>query len=93
VTLETVRLVREELGVNINLGISNVSFGLPDRQIINQTFVAMAIAAGMTCVIADPTSLCAAIRAADLLLGCDEFAMRYLSHYRAQQRPLVTSIG
>jgi 5-methyltetrahydrofolate--homocysteine methyltransferase len=86
VTLEAVRLVRERLGVNVNLGVSNVSFGLPDRPVINQAFVTAAIAAGMTCLIADPASLCAAIRATDLLLGRDEFAERYISHYRATRK-------
>jgi 5-methyltetrahydrofolate--homocysteine methyltransferase len=86
VTLETVRLVRERLGVNVNLGGSNVSFGLPDRRVINQAFVAMAIAAGMTCVIADPAQVCGAVRAADLLLGRDEYASRYISHYRTTQK-------
>ena len=85
VVLEAVRLVREKLGVNITLGASNVSFGLPDRQVLNQTFVAMAIAAGMNCVIADPSSLCATVRAADLIMGRDEFATRYISYYRANQ--------
>ncbi len=86
VTLETIRLVRENLGVNVNLGASNVSFGLPNRQIINQSYIVMTIIAGMTCVIADPASLCAPIRAADLLLGRDEYAARYISHYRATRK-------
>jgi 5-methyltetrahydrofolate--homocysteine methyltransferase len=86
ITLETVRLVRERLGVNVNLGVSNVSFGLPDRQLINQTFLAMALTAGMNCAILDPASMCSTVRAADLLLGHDEYAMRYISHYRKMQR-------
>ncbi len=86
VTLEAIRLVRENLGVNVNLGASNVSFGLPNRQIINQSYIVMAILTGMTCVIADPAGLCAPIRAADLLLGRDEYAARYISHYRATRK-------
>ena len=86
VTLETVRLVREKLGVNIILGASNVSFGLPDRQLINQTFLAMAIAAGMSCAILDPASMCGPVRASDLLLGHDEYASRYIAHYRRTQK-------
>lgn len=83
VVLKAVRLIREKLGVNVNLGASNISFGLPNRQVLNQTFVAMAIAAGMNCVIADPASLCVTVRAADLIMGRDEFAARYISYYRS----------
>lgn len=86
VTLETVRLVRETLGVNVNLGVSNVSFGLPDRQLLNQNFLAMALAVGMTCAILDPASMCATVRACDLLLGHDEYAARYISYYRRSQK-------
>lgn len=82
VVLETVRLVREKLGLNVNLGASNVSFGLPDRHVLNQSFVAMAIAAEMNCVIADPASLCFNVRAADLIMGWDEYSARYISYYR-----------
>jgi 5-methyltetrahydrofolate--homocysteine methyltransferase len=91
VTLETVRRVREQLGLNVNLGVSNVSFGLPDRPLINQTFLAMAIAAGMNCAIVDPTSMCSTVRAADLLLGHDEYATRYISHYRKTQKAAAVS--
>lgn len=82
VVLEAVRLVRENLGLNVSLGASNVSFGLPDRHVLNQSFVAMAIAAGMNCVIADPASLCFNVRAADLIMGRDEYSARYISYYR-----------
>ena len=63
VTLETIRLLRQEFGVNINLGASNVSFGLPDRHTINQAFLALAIGQGATCMITDPMKLTAIIRA------------------------------
>lgn len=87
VTLEAMRRVREELGVNLTLGCSNVSFGLPDRVALNATFLAMALAAGLTCAIVDPTrpEVMAAIRASDLLLGQDGFAMHYIAHYRSRQ--------
>ena len=49
VTLETISKVKEQLGVNQTLGASNISFGLPDRMLLNQTFLAIAIAAGLTC--------------------------------------------
>ena len=85
VTLETIRLVREKLGVNINLGASNVSFGMPDRHTINQAFLALAMGAGATCAITHPGKLAPIIRAADLLLGRDEYGMRYISYWRTHQ--------
>ncbi len=85
ITLQTIELLRGEFGVNINLGASNVSFGLPDRLAVNQTFLAMAIQAGATCSITDPIKLGATIRAADLLLGRDDFAVRYLKYFRSTE--------
>ncbi len=89
VTLETIRLIREKLGVNVNLGASNVSFGLPDRLTVNMAFMALAIGAGASCVISDPLKLTGIIRAADLLLGRDEYAARYLKYYRQSQALLA----
>ncbi len=57
VTFQTIELVREEFGVNINIGASNISFGLPERHTINQAFLSLAIAAGATCAITDPMKL------------------------------------
>jgi 5-methyltetrahydrofolate--homocysteine methyltransferase len=85
ITLQTIELLRKDLGVNINLGASNVSFGLPDRPSVNQAFLAMTIQAGTTCAITDPIKLGSAIRAADLLLGKDEYAMRYIKYFRATE--------
>ena len=82
VTLLTIARVREALGVNVNLGASNASFGLPDRHTINQAFLSLAIAAGATCAITDPMKLSMTIRAVDLLRGRDEYAGRYIKHYR-----------
>ena len=81
-TLATIRLVREKLGVNINLGASNVSFGLPDRQTINQAFLALSFSAGATCVITDPGKLAGTILACDLLFGRDPYGKRFLIHVR-----------
>ncbi len=85
VTLQTIELLRANLGVNVNLGASNVSFGLPDRPSINQAFLAMTIQAGATCAITDPVKLGVAIRASDLLLGRDDFSMRYIKYFRATE--------
>ena len=86
ITIQTIELLRREFGVNINLGASNVSFGLPDRHTANQVFLAMSIAAGATCSITDPIKLGQTIRAADLLLGKDDFAMRYIKYFRGAEK-------
>jgi len=82
VTLQTIELLRKNFGVNVNLGASNVSFGLPDRLTVNQAFLALAIQAGVTCSITDPLKLGATVKAADLLLGRDDYAMRYIKYFR-----------
>jgi 5-methyltetrahydrofolate--homocysteine methyltransferase len=85
VTLTTIELVRREFGVNINLGASNVSFGLPDRHTVNQAFLALGASAGASCVITNPEKLTPIIRAADLLLGRDAFAARFIKDFRKRQ--------
>lgn len=87
VTLEAIHLVRRELGVNMTLGASNVSFGLPERKVINAAYLAMVLAAGVNCPIVDPTvpEIAKVILASDLLLGKDEYGMSYLRAYRARQ--------
>ncbi len=82
VTLKAIELVRRELGVNVNLGASNVSFGFPDRQVINQAFLALAFAAGASCVITDPARLAATVLACDLLMGRDVYGRRYILNAR-----------
>jgi 5-methyltetrahydrofolate--homocysteine methyltransferase len=89
VTLRTVELVREKLGANINLGASNVSFGLPDRPIVNMAFLALVMGAGATCAITDPMKITSFIRATDLLLGRDDYGMRYIRYYRQMQALLA----
>ena len=85
-TLEAIRMVKEELGVNLALGASNVSFGLPDRETINGAFLAMAIMRGLNCPIVDAAKVAHYIQAADLALGRDEYAMRYLKAYRKRKK-------
>ncbi|CAG1773157.1 partial 5-methyltetrahydrofolate--homocysteine methyltransferase, partial [uncultured bacterium] len=88
VTLDTMQLVRQELGVNLSLGASNVSFGLPDRRTINAAYLALGMARGLTAAITDPTlpELRNMVRACDLLMGHDEYAMRWIKAYRAAQK-------
>jgi 5-methyltetrahydrofolate--homocysteine methyltransferase len=86
ITLQTIDLLRKEFGVNINLGASNVSFGLPDRLTVNQAFLTLAIQMGATCSITDPSKLGGIVKAADLLLGRDANSMRYLKYFRAAEK-------
>ena len=81
-----VRRVREELGVNTVCGASNVSFGLPERGVLNATFLAMAITAGMTCAITNPLEehIRKAILAADVLMGVDENCEAWLRAQRME---------
>lgn len=89
VTLETIRLVHEKLGANVNLGASNVSHGMPERPVINMAFLALAMGVGATCAITDPAKMTGVIRASDLLLGRDEYGMRYIKAYRQAQALLA----
>jgi len=86
VTLETIRRVHDTFGVNQTLGASNVSFGLPERDVLNWAFLAMAIAAGVTCPVVNVKRARPAVLAVDLLLGRDEYAMRYIKAYRQRQQ-------
>jgi len=88
VTLETIRLIRDELGVNLCCGASNIGFGLPDRAALGAAFLPMAMAGGLTSAIADAMNpvIRDAVLAADLLLGRDEYAGRWLAHFRNKQK-------
>jgi 5-methyltetrahydrofolate--homocysteine methyltransferase len=93
VTLATIERVRSEFGVNINLGASNVSFGLPDRHTVNQAFLALGAGVGASCVITNPEKLTPIIRASDLLLGRDPFAGRFIRDFRKRQALGLVSDG
>jgi 5-methyltetrahydrofolate--homocysteine methyltransferase len=86
-TLETIALLREKLGVNLTLGASNVSFGMPDRGGIGAAFLSMAIAAGLTSAIMDARSsqLVQAVKAADLLTNRDPWGAAWIAAHRARQ--------
>jgi 5-methyltetrahydrofolate--homocysteine methyltransferase len=86
ITLETIRLIRAELGVNMSLGASNVSFGLPERHALNAAFLPMAMEAGLTSAIMSTAPVVVeSVRAADLLLGHDEWGMRWIAAHRARK--------
>ena len=84
--IEAIRQIKAELGVNLTLAASNVSFGLPDRVLLNNAFVAMVIAAGVTCLIVDVAKVRPIILAADLVLAKDKRARRYIEAYRQRQK-------
>jgi len=86
ITLETMRLIRDRLGNNMICGASNVSFGLPDRATVNAAFLPLAMHAGLTCAITNPLvpEVRRAVLAGDLLLGHDEYAMRWIANFRAE---------
>jgi 5-methyltetrahydrofolate--homocysteine methyltransferase len=87
-TLETTERIVKEFGVNITMGASNVSFGLPDRMYINAAFIAMAIHAGLTCPITNPlvAELTTAVLAADMALGRDEWGTRWIEAFRSREK-------
>ena len=86
-TMETIAALREEFGVNMTLGASNVSFGMPDRHAIGAAFLPMAITAGLTSAIMDARSpqIVRAVKAADLLLDRDAWGAAWIAAHRAQQ--------
>ncbi len=88
VTLQTMKMIREELGVNMICGAGNISFGLPDRAPLTAAFLSMGMVNGLTCAIADPTNpiIMQAVKASDVLLGKDEYAVNWIAEYRAQQK-------
>ncbi len=88
VAMQTAEKVVAEFGVNITMGASNISFGLPDRKFVNATFIAMAIHAGLTCPITNPLEpeVSIAIKAADLSMGRDEYGMAWIQAFRQRQK-------
>ena len=85
--LETLHLLRDELGVNTTCGASNTSFGLPGRHVLGAAFLSVAQSHGLTSAIMDARSLhCVeAVRAGDFLLGRDEWGARWIAAHRAKQ--------
>jgi 5-methyltetrahydrofolate--homocysteine methyltransferase len=85
--LETLRLLREELGVNTTCGASNTSFGLPGRHTLSAAFLSVAQSHGLTSAIMDARApqCVEAVRAGDFLLGRDEWGARWIAAHRAKQ--------
>ena len=86
-TLETIAMIHQEFGLNMTLGASNVSFGMPDRESIGATFLPMAMKSGLTSAIMDARSpqLVRAVRATDLLLDRDPWGATWIASHRARQ--------
>lgn len=93
IALRTTELLVQEFGVNVSMGASNISFGMPDRRYINATFIAMAIHAGLTCPITNPLvpEVAIAILAADLCMGRDEYGIRWIQAYRRRAKEAASA--
>jgi 5-methyltetrahydrofolate--homocysteine methyltransferase len=89
-TLETLALIKAEFGVNTTIGASNLSFGMPDRHAITAAFLPLAAAHGLTSAIMDARTpqVVTAARAADLLLGRDDWGSAWISAFRAKRQPV-----
>jgi 5-methyltetrahydrofolate--homocysteine methyltransferase len=88
VALGTIKLIKEKLGLNTTLAVSNMSFGLPDRELLNNAFVAACVAAGVSCIIVDAKKIRPAVLAADLVMAHDKYARRYVENFRQRQQEL-----
>jgi 5-methyltetrahydrofolate--homocysteine methyltransferase len=86
-TLETIYLIKEKYGLNMSIGASNVSFGLPNRHALNAAFMPMAMSMGLTSAIMDGRTpeVVQAVRAADLLLGLDQWGANWITSFRANK--------
>jgi len=83
--IKAISQVQAELGVNQTIGASNVSFGMPDRDLLNSAFIALVLNAGVNCLITNVAKMRPMILAVDLVLGRDKRGMRYVRAYRQRQ--------
>ena len=95
VTLETLRKIRDELGGKSVLGVSNISFGLPQREIINGAFFTMAMESGLSAAIINPNSeaMMRAYYSFNALMNLDPQCSQYISIYSGQTAGLGQTIG
>ena len=91
-TLEAVRFVRQELGLPTILGISNISFGLPERSLINATFLSMSMAAGLDAAIMNPGDprMMETVRAASVLTVRDRNSKDFIAVHQAKKKRKVS---
>ena len=94
-TIDTIAMIKAEFGVNMTLGASNVSFGMPDRHSIAATFLPIAISHGLTSAIMDARSpqIVRAVKAADLVLNRDEWGASWIAAHRAAQKAAEAAIA
>ena len=87
ITLETIYLIREKWGLNMTLGASNISFGLPYRHALNAAFLPAAMSHGLTSAVMDARApmIVESVRAADLLLGLDPWGSIWITRFRAME--------
>jgi 5-methyltetrahydrofolate--homocysteine methyltransferase len=87
IALDAIAMIVDKYGVNITMGASNISFGLPDRENLTSFFMTMAAMAGLTCPICNPlkTQEVIALQAADLVLARDRYGMKWIKGFRARQ--------
>ena len=87
-TIDTIAMIKAEFGVNMTLGASNVSFGMPDRHSIAAAFLPIAISHGLTSAIMDARApqIVRAVKAADLVLNRDEWGASWIAAHRAAQK-------
>lgn len=88
-TLNALKRVKEELGLKTVLGVSNISFGLPNRELITRTFLTMALQNGLDLPIINPNidSIIGAVRAYKLLKGIDKNSVEFISIYSQENTP------
>ena len=87
VTMECMRRIRDEFGVNMTCGASNVSFGMPDRHTLGAVWLPMAMTSGLTSAIMDARTpqIVEAVKAADVFLNHDDWGMAWIAAHRARQ--------
>ena len=92
-TLSAMKMIKEKLGLKLTLGISNISFGLPDRKTMNQTFLTMAINSGLDLAIINPnvTDLIQTVYANNVMLGYDLNCLDYISNYNKEEKKIVNT--
>lgn len=93
ITLETIYLIREKWGLNMTLGASNISFGLPYRHALNAAFLPTAMSHGLTSAVMDSRTplIVESVRAADLLLGLDPWGSNWITRFRAMEAAKIAA--
>ena len=90
ITLEAMKQVKEKFGAKTTLGVSNVSFGLPQREVVNTAFVTLALENGLDLPIMNPNSasMIGAVRAYKVLKAIDKDSVQYISSFAGEKAPV-----